>query len=305
MEILWDAPAILDTNGMNIDAGSRRTSTRSKRSPPSATSRSCRPNSPKSPTTARPPKRPSKTSNRKSKKSCRTRRSARASSTTTRSATPNTSRKPKRKTSGSSPNPDPAPLHPRMTISPTTPGPAAMSADPAATASIDPTPQVDGRGWLGSLNSAFGGSGARWLLVPPILFLCLMLLVPLVYLFVLALEHGGRRQDRLRRSLRRPLLLAVDVADLRARRHRHRLHRHLRHALRGRDRGVAEMAGDRPPHRPLHDLLDLAAGPHLRLAAARPAAGRDLLVPPHASGCGTSRWKSSRPTPRPTRRWST
>ncbi len=91
-----------------------------------------------------------------------------------------------------------------------------------------------------------------------------------------------RRQDRLRRSLRRPLLLAVDVEDLRARRHRHRLHRHLRHALRGRDRGGAEMAGDRPPHRPLHDLLDLAAGPHLRLAPARPAAGRDLLVPPHA-----------------------
>jgi putative spermidine/putrescine transport system permease protein len=66
-----------------------------------------------------------------------------------------------------------------------------MSANPTATASIDPSPQVDGRGWLGSLNNAFGGSGARWLLVPPILFLCLMLLVPLVYLFVLALEHGG------------------------------------------------------------------------------------------------------------------
>ena len=66
-----------------------------------------------------------------------------------------------------------------------------MSTNPAATASVDHTPQVDGGGWLGSLNSAFGGSGARWLLVPPILFLCLLLLVPLVYLFVLALEHSS------------------------------------------------------------------------------------------------------------------
>jgi putative spermidine/putrescine transport system permease protein len=66
-----------------------------------------------------------------------------------------------------------------------------MSADPAATTSVDRTPQVDGGGWLGSLNSAIGGSGARWLLVPPILFLCVMLLVPLVYLLVLALEHGS------------------------------------------------------------------------------------------------------------------
>jgi putative spermidine/putrescine transport system permease protein len=69
-----------------------------------------------------------------------------------------------------------------------------MSADPAATASVDRTPPVDGRRWLGGLNNAFGGSGATWLLVPPILFLGLLLVVPLGYLFVLAFEHasGGK-----------------------------------------------------------------------------------------------------------------
>jgi putative spermidine/putrescine transport system permease protein len=66
-----------------------------------------------------------------------------------------------------------------------------MTPPPAATASVDPSPRVDGRGWLGSLNSAFGGSGASWLLVPPILFLGLMLMVPLGYLVVLAFEHGS------------------------------------------------------------------------------------------------------------------
>jgi putative spermidine/putrescine transport system permease protein len=66
-----------------------------------------------------------------------------------------------------------------------------MTPPPAATASVDPSPRVDGRGWLGSLNQAFGGSGASWLLVPPILFLGLMLLVPLGYLVVLAFEHGS------------------------------------------------------------------------------------------------------------------
>jgi putative spermidine/putrescine transport system permease protein len=66
-----------------------------------------------------------------------------------------------------------------------------MTPPPAATASVDPSPRVDGRGWLGSLNNAFGGSGAFWLLVPPILFLGLMLLVPLGYLVVLAFEHGS------------------------------------------------------------------------------------------------------------------
>lgn len=66
-----------------------------------------------------------------------------------------------------------------------------MTPPPAATASVDRSPQVDGRGWLGSLNNAFGGSGATWLLVPPILFLGLMLLVPLGYLVVLAFEHGS------------------------------------------------------------------------------------------------------------------
>jgi len=66
-----------------------------------------------------------------------------------------------------------------------------MSIDPAATASVDRTPPVDGRRWLGGLNDAFGGSGASWLLVPPILFLGLLLVVPLGYLFVLAFEHGG------------------------------------------------------------------------------------------------------------------
>jgi putative spermidine/putrescine transport system permease protein len=69
-----------------------------------------------------------------------------------------------------------------------------MTPPPAATASVDPSPRVDGRGWLGSLNSAFGGSGAGWLLVPPILFLGLMLMVPLGYLFVLAFEHGSGGQ---------------------------------------------------------------------------------------------------------------
>ena len=66
-----------------------------------------------------------------------------------------------------------------------------MTPPPAATASVDRTPPVDGRGWLGSLNNAFGGSGASWLLVPPILFLGLMLMVPLGYLVVLAFEHGS------------------------------------------------------------------------------------------------------------------
>jgi putative spermidine/putrescine transport system permease protein len=66
-----------------------------------------------------------------------------------------------------------------------------MSIDPAATASVDRTPPVDGRRWLGGLNDAFGGSGASWLLVPPILFLGLLLMVPLGYLFVLAFEHGS------------------------------------------------------------------------------------------------------------------
>jgi putative spermidine/putrescine transport system permease protein len=64
-----------------------------------------------------------------------------------------------------------------------------MSASSAANASVDRPPTVDGRGWLGGLNDAFGGSGARWLLVPPILFLGLLLVVPLVYLLVLAFEH--------------------------------------------------------------------------------------------------------------------
>jgi putative spermidine/putrescine transport system permease protein len=66
-----------------------------------------------------------------------------------------------------------------------------MSIDPAATASVDRTPPVDGRRWLGGLNDAFGGSGASWLLVPPILFLGLLLMVPLGYLVVLAFEHGS------------------------------------------------------------------------------------------------------------------
>jgi putative spermidine/putrescine transport system permease protein len=66
-----------------------------------------------------------------------------------------------------------------------------MSVDPAATASVDRTPTVGGRRWLGGLNDAFGGSGASWLLVPPILFLGLLLVVPLGYLFVLAFEHGS------------------------------------------------------------------------------------------------------------------
>ncbi len=69
-----------------------------------------------------------------------------------------------------------------------------MSAGPAATASVGRTPTVGGRRWLGGLNDAFGGSGASWLLVPPVLFLGLLLVVPLGYLFVLAFEHtsGGK-----------------------------------------------------------------------------------------------------------------
>ena len=66
-----------------------------------------------------------------------------------------------------------------------------MSIDSAATAPVARTPRGDGDGWLGSLNNAFGGSGATWLLVPPILFLGLMLMVPLGYLVVLAFEHGS------------------------------------------------------------------------------------------------------------------
>src|SRR5262249_9273061 len=152
---------------------------------PSATSRSCRPNSPKSRTTGRRRPRRSNSSKRKSKKGCRTRRSGRTSSTTIRSGTPNTRPKPKRKTSASSPNTD-APLLPSTRVKR-----GAMSVDSAATAPVARTPRGDGGGWLGSLNNAFGGSGATWLLVPPILFRGLMLMVPLGYLVVLAFEHGS------------------------------------------------------------------------------------------------------------------
>ncbi|MBS1678492.1 MAG: ABC transporter permease [Actinobacteria bacterium] len=60
----------------------------------------------------------------------------------------------------------------------------------AATAPAEP-PRAGGRRIAGGLHDAFSGSGARWLLTPPIIFLGLLLLVPLFYLFVLALEQTG------------------------------------------------------------------------------------------------------------------
>lgn len=44
---------------------------------------------------------------------------------------------------------------------------------------------------LGGLHAAFGGSGARWLLAPPIIFLLLLLIVPLGYVVVLAFDHAN------------------------------------------------------------------------------------------------------------------
>lgn len=71
---------------------------------------------------------------------------------------------------------------------------SASSGAPAATAADRPPAAGGGRA-LGKLSAAFDGSGARWLLVPPILFLALLLLVPLVYLVLLAVEPTFSEQS--------------------------------------------------------------------------------------------------------------
>jgi len=50
---------------------------------------------------------------------------------------------------------------------------------------------------LGALSDALGGSGARWLLVPPIVFIGLLLIVPLIYLVILAFEQTLTEQTGL------------------------------------------------------------------------------------------------------------
>ncbi|HZO06625.1 MAG TPA: ABC transporter permease [Solirubrobacterales bacterium] len=64
---------------------------------------------------------------------------------------------------------------------------SSTQSTPAPLAADRP-PAVGGGRVLGKLRGAFDGSGAYWLLVPAVLFLGLLLVVPLVYLLLLALE---------------------------------------------------------------------------------------------------------------------
>ena len=66
-----------------------------------------------------------------------------------------------------------------MTPTQSTPAPTAADRAPAA----------GGRRGLDTLRGVFGGSGASWLLVPPLVFIGLLLVVPLFYLLLLALEN--------------------------------------------------------------------------------------------------------------------
>lgn len=84
-------------------------------------------------------------------------------------------------------------------------------------------PGAGGTPRLGRLNGAFSGTGARWLLAPPLLFLFLLMAVPLGYLMVLSFEHvqGGDTgiahvlgDSFFRASLWRTLVLATIVAGI-------------------------------------------------------------------------------------------
>jgi putative spermidine/putrescine transport system permease protein len=66
-----------------------------------------------------------------------------------------------------------------------------------------------------ALRGAFGGSGASWLLVPPVAFVVLLLLVPLGYLVVLSFQDAGLSEamanDVFTESIPRTFLLAAIV----------------------------------------------------------------------------------------------
>lgn len=66
----------------------------------------------------------------------------------------------------------------------------APSTDTAIPTTASRPPATGGRPRLGGLSGPLGGTGARWLLVPPILFLVLLLIVPIGYLVVLAFEQA-------------------------------------------------------------------------------------------------------------------
>lgn len=101
-----------------------------------------------------------------------------------------------------------------------------MSANPSATATAAATarpPAVGGGPRLGKLSAAFDGSGAGWLLAPPIIFLGVLLVVPIVYLVILALEPTFSEQtginevmgdQRFWEALWRTFTLAAVVAVL-------------------------------------------------------------------------------------------
>lgn len=60
---------------------------------------------------------------------------------------------------------------------------------------------------LGGLNAAFAGSGARWLLAPPLLFVALMLVVPLGFVVATAFQHVNGKSG-LSQTLSDPLFRA-------------------------------------------------------------------------------------------------
>jgi putative spermidine/putrescine transport system permease protein len=96
-----------------------------------------------------------------------------------------------------------------------------VSAEVAATPPQQ-APRPIGQPRLGALRSAFAGSGARWLLAPPLIFIVLMLIVPLGFVAVIAFQHangktgvGQTLSDPLfRASLWRTFVLATIVCVL-------------------------------------------------------------------------------------------
>jgi putative spermidine/putrescine transport system permease protein len=74
-------------------------------------------------------------------------------------------------------------------LTPTKSTPAPLAADRV--------PAAGGGRRLGALSDALGGSGARWLLVPPLVFIGLLLVVPLIYLVILGLEQTLTEQTGL------------------------------------------------------------------------------------------------------------
>jgi putative spermidine/putrescine transport system permease protein len=75
---------------------------------------------------------------------------------------------------------------------------------------------------LGALNSAFGGSGARWLLAPALIFILLALMVPVGFIAAMAFQHSNGKtgigqilgDPIFRASLWRTFVLAAIVSAL-------------------------------------------------------------------------------------------